>query len=158
MWAGQLGGEVLNLVLKHYIKQERPSCAQNSEKCHSKTNRRLDSAANGYGFPSSHSQYMGYFASFLMLHLYFRHRFSTTGSRILDQAWRAVIYLALILWALVVAYSRYVSRAMFHSLCETHLVGRKILPPLSQHRPDPMGFGNRRGARSLVLYSLRAIA
>jgi dolichyldiphosphatase len=56
---------------------------------------------------------MGYFASFLMLHLYFRHRFSTTGSRIVDQAWRVAIYLALLLWALVVAYSRYGSKAVF---------------------------------------------
>ncbi|KAJ7255479.1 hypothetical protein B0H12DRAFT_534387 [Mycena haematopus] len=100
MWAGQLAGEVLNLVLKHTIKQNRPSY----------------SAANGYGFPSSHSQYMGYFASFLILHLYFRHRFSTTGSHILDQLWRAVIYVALILWALVVAYSRFYLR--YHSIAQ----------------------------------------
>ncbi|KAJ7334252.1 hypothetical protein DFH08DRAFT_880627 [Mycena albidolilacea] len=100
MWAGQLAGEVLNLALKHAIKQNRPSY----------------SAANGYGFPSSHSQYMGYFASFLMLHLYFRHRFSTTGSRIVDQAWRIAIYLALLLWALVVAYSRFYLR--YHSVAQ----------------------------------------
>ncbi|KAJ6498337.1 PAP2 superfamily-domain-containing protein [Mycena vulgaris] len=100
MWAGQLAGEALNLVLKHAVKQNRPSY----------------SAANGYGFPSSHSQYMGYFASFLMLHLYFRHRFATTGYKILDQAWRAVIYLALSAWALVVAYSRYYLR--YHSIAQ----------------------------------------
>ncbi|KAJ7917522.1 PAP2-domain-containing protein [Mycena leptocephala] len=98
MWAGQLTGEALNLVLKHAIKQERPSY----------------SAANGYGFPSSHSQYMGYFASFLMLHLYFRHKFTSTGYRMLDQAWRAVIYTALTVWALVVAYSRFYLR--YHSI------------------------------------------
>ncbi|KAK7025196.1 acidPPc domain-containing protein [Favolaschia claudopus] len=100
MWLGQFAGEVLNLVLKHTIKQGRPSY----------------SAANGYGFPSSHSQYMGYFASFLILHLWFRHRFSSTGSRLLDQAFRAVIYLALISWALVVAYSRYYLR--YHSIAQ----------------------------------------
>ncbi|KAF7370501.1 acidPPc domain-containing protein [Mycena sanguinolenta] len=100
MWAGQLAGEVLNLALKHTIKQSRPSY----------------SAATGYGFPSSHSQYMGYFASFLILHLYFRHRFSTTGSQILDQAWRATIYVALMSWALAVAYSRFYLR--YHSIAQ----------------------------------------
>jgi hypothetical protein len=33
MWAGQLSGEALNLALKHAIKQERPSCAQNLDEC-----------------------------------------------------------------------------------------------------------------------------
>ncbi|KAJ6619874.1 hypothetical protein B0H10DRAFT_2023793 [Mycena sp. CBHHK59/15] len=93
MWAGQLAGEVLNL-------QDRPSY----------------SAANGYGFPSSHSQYMGYFASFLMLHLYFRHRFATTGYVILDRLWRAVLYIALTAWAVVVAYSRFYLR--YHSIAQ----------------------------------------
>ncbi|KAJ7105455.1 PAP2-domain-containing protein [Mycena crocata] len=100
MWAGQFAGEVLNLVLKHAIKQGRPSY----------------SAANGYGFPSSHSQYMGYFASFLMLHLYFRHRFATTGYKVLDWAWRAAIYTALAAWAFIVAYSRYYLR--YHSIAQ----------------------------------------
>ncbi|KAJ7043742.1 hypothetical protein C8F04DRAFT_1073156 [Mycena alexandri] len=100
MWAGQLAGEVLNLVLKHWIKQDRPSY----------------SAANGYGFPSSHSQYMGYFASFLMMHLYFRHRFASTGYRILDFAWRIALYAALAAWAFVVAYSRFYLR--YHSMAQ----------------------------------------
>ncbi|KAJ7117852.1 PAP2-domain-containing protein [Mycena epipterygia] len=102
MWAGQLAGEALNLVLKHAIKQERPSSP--------------DSAANGYGFPSSHSQYMGYFASFLMMHLFFRHKFASTGYRILDQAWRGVLYTALAAWALIVAYSRFYLR--YHSIAQ----------------------------------------
>jgi len=63
--------------------------------------------ANGYGFPSSHSQYMGYFAGFLMCHLYFRHRFSSTGFELLDRAWRVAIYLGLAGWTSAVAYSRY---------------------------------------------------
>jgi len=62
---------------------------------------------NGYGFPSSHSQYMGFFAAFLLCHLYFRHRFSSTGYPILDSAWRLFLYFAITFWAVVVAYSRY---------------------------------------------------
>ncbi|KAJ7180770.1 PAP2-domain-containing protein [Mycena filopes] len=100
MWIGQLAGEVLNLVLKHAIKQDRPSY----------------SAANGYGFPSSHSQYMGYFASFLMMHLYFRHRFATTGYKTLDLAFRAALYAGLAAWAFVVAYSRFYLR--YHSIAQ----------------------------------------
>lgn len=52
---------------------------------------------------------MGYFASFLVCHLYFRHRFISTGYRIVDVAWRATIYLAIVSWAALVAYSRSVN-------------------------------------------------
>lgn len=51
---------------------------------------------------------MGYFASFLVCHLYFRHRFASTGYPILDQLWRVVLYLGLLTWSGTVAYSRYV--------------------------------------------------
>ncbi|RDB23455.1 Dolichyldiphosphatase 1 [Hypsizygus marmoreus] len=91
MWAGQLAGEVLNWILKHAIKEGRP----------------IESIGNGYGFPSSHSQYMAYFASFLICHLYFRHRFASTGFWILDYAWRVTIYFGLIAWSGMVAYSRF---------------------------------------------------
>ncbi|OAX39604.1 hypothetical protein K503DRAFT_72546 [Rhizopogon vinicolor AM-OR11-026] len=92
MWAGQFLSEGFNLVLKHIIKQERPSDSQFH--------------LNGYGFPSSHSQYMGYFSAFLTCHMYFRHRFASTGSMLLDQFFRAVVYLGLAAWAGIVAYSR----------------------------------------------------
>ncbi|KAG2103140.1 uncharacterized protein F5147DRAFT_746768 [Suillus discolor] len=92
MWAGQLLSEALNLVLKHIFKQERPVDSQ----LH----------LNGYGFPSSHSQYMGYFSAFLICHVYFRHRFTSTGSIVLDQLFRIVVYLGLAAWCAIVAYSR----------------------------------------------------
>jgi len=91
MWAGQLFGEGLNYAIKHAVKQDRP----------------IESIGGGYGFPSSHSQYMGYFATFLICHVYFTHRFSTTGSKILDKLWRLVVYAGLLGWAGVVAYSRH---------------------------------------------------
>ena len=62
---------------------------------------------HGYGFPSSHSQYMGFFSAFLLSHLYFRHRFASSGSRFLDQAWRGLLYSAIAAWSVSVAYSRY---------------------------------------------------
>jgi len=65
------------------------------------------SVGNGYGFPSSHSQYMGYFATFLILHLHFRHKFAPNGVWIIDQAVRALVYIAIITLAGIVAYTRY---------------------------------------------------
>ncbi|KAH8833052.1 hypothetical protein DL96DRAFT_1584481 [Flagelloscypha sp. PMI_526] len=91
MWAGQFFGEGLNWVIKRIVKQERP----------------ILEIGDGYGFPSSHSQYMGYFTSFLVCHLYFRHRFASSGFPLLDQLWRICVYAALYGWAGVVAYSRY---------------------------------------------------
>jgi dolichyldiphosphatase len=51
---------------------------------------------------------MGYFASFLICHVYFRHRFTGTGNTFLDRAFRTTVYLGLAAWAAIVAYSRYV--------------------------------------------------
>ncbi|KAG6815884.1 hypothetical protein H0H87_010456 [Tephrocybe sp. NHM501043] len=90
MWAGQLAGEALNWFLKHAIKEDRP----------------IGSIGNGYGFPSSHSQYMAYFGSFLLCHMYFRHRFSSTGYPLIDELWRVAVYLGLTAWPSAVAYSR----------------------------------------------------
>jgi dolichyldiphosphatase len=51
---------------------------------------------------------MGFFASFLICHLYFRQRFTTgTGNRPLDSLGRPVLYSGILLWAVSVAYSRY---------------------------------------------------
>ncbi|TFY73163.1 hypothetical protein EWM64_g10848, partial [Hericium alpestre] len=91
MWAGQLLCELSNWIVKRAIKQERPN----------------DSVGTGYGFPSSHSQYMAYFATFLVLHLWFRHRFVSTGYWIVDKLFQLLIHAALIGWAAVVAYSRF---------------------------------------------------
>jgi len=90
MWAGQLLCEAFSWVIKRLVKQERP----------------VDSVGYGYGFPSSHSQYMAYFATFLLLHLHFRHRFVSTGHWLLDQLFKLAVHAALIGWAAVVAYSR----------------------------------------------------
>jgi dolichyldiphosphatase len=66
----------------------------------------------GYGFPSSHSQWMGYFATFLTCHLFFRHRFTPFGFTLLDTLIRLVAYVGVLGWAAAVVYSRYVSVLM----------------------------------------------
>ncbi|EAU86935.2 hypothetical protein CC1G_09792 [Coprinopsis cinerea okayama7 len=91
MWIGQFFGEGLNLVIKRIVKEERPNL----------------NIGDGYGFPSSHSQYMAYFTTFLYLHLFFSHRFTSTGSPLLDRLWRTTVYGVLAMWMGVVAYSRY---------------------------------------------------
>ena len=53
-FATLLGSEVLNLVMKHSIKQPRP----------------LGSYMTGYGMPSSHSQFMAFTVTYALLHLW----------------------------------------------------------------------------------------
>ncbi|KIP02267.1 hypothetical protein PHLGIDRAFT_112248 [Phlebiopsis gigantea 11061_1 CR5-6] len=91
MWAGQLLCEASNWVLKHIIKEERP----------------YYDMGPGYGFPSSHSQWMGYFAAFLVCHFTLRHRFVTTGFGLLDRARSVILYAGIIGCSAAVAFSRY---------------------------------------------------
>lgn len=115
MWAGQLAGEALNWFLKRAIKQDRPvGMFIIKAILNLGLTWNLESIGNGYGFPSSHSQYMAYFSSFLICHLYFRHRFASTGFPIIDRLFRATVYLALLLWTGAVAYSRYKSKKNYN--------------------------------------------
>lgn len=132
MWAGQFACEGFNWLLKRLIKQERPPglsllptplFVPVNSRTHLiyllysipfltrppltwSRSARKESLGSGYGFPSSHSQYMGYFSAFLIMHLFFRHRFQSSGYWVLDQLWRFVVYAALAGWAGVVCYSR----------------------------------------------------
>lgn len=58
MFAGQLACEALNFCLKRLIKEERP--------------KRMN--GKGYGMPSSHAQFVAFFAVSLALFLVFRHK------------------------------------------------------------------------------------
>ncbi|KAI9742071.1 MAG: hypothetical protein M1834_000461 [Cirrosporium novae-zelandiae] len=57
MFAGQLGCEALNFILKRWIREERPK----------------QMYGKGYGMPSSHSQFVVFFSLSLALFLLFRH-------------------------------------------------------------------------------------
>ncbi|KAJ3073097.1 Dolichyldiphosphatase 1 [Podochytrium sp. JEL0797] len=80
---GQLIGEVLNLGIKKIIRQPRPTLI----------------LGDGYGMPSSHSQFMAYFATCVVLHLY-------TKTAYKNPRWKHLITLATISLALMVQYSR----------------------------------------------------
>lgn len=57
MFAGQMGCEALNFLLKRLIKEERPK----------------QMYGKGYGMPSSHAQFLAYFSISLSLFLLIRH-------------------------------------------------------------------------------------
>ncbi|KAJ1306349.1 hypothetical protein OPQ81_007356 [Rhizoctonia solani] len=90
MWAGQLVNEGFNWVLKQIFREERPDMSH----------------GDGYGFPSSHSQYMGYFSAFLVTHFLTRHRFPKHPPRA-QIIHRAILCFGLVVWAGLVCYSRY---------------------------------------------------
>ncbi|PCH36313.1 PAP2-domain-containing protein [Wolfiporia cocos MD-104 SS10] len=91
MWAGQMLCEASNWVLKNLVRQQRPN----------------DDLGDGYGFPSSHSQWMGYFSTFLICHILCRHRFVSTGWHAVDLLWKTLVLTGLVTWAGAVAFSRY---------------------------------------------------
>ena len=69
---------------------------------------------------------MAYFATFLTCHLYLRHRFSSTGYTFLDRLWRVVVYVGVLAWAGLVAYSRYASLLVFtftYNILITRVIG-----------------------------------
>lgn len=64
MFAGQLACEAANFVLKRLLKQERPS--------------RIHKTGKGYGMPSSHAQFVAFWAVAMALFLLVRHTPSWT--------------------------------------------------------------------------------
>ncbi|KAF9891315.1 hypothetical protein FE257_004170 [Aspergillus nanangensis] len=64
MFAGQMGCEALNFVLKRIVKEERPK----------------QMLGKGYGMPSSHAQFMAFFAVYLGLFLLCRHTTASSQS------------------------------------------------------------------------------
>ncbi|KAL4776064.1 hypothetical protein BDW60DRAFT_203905 [Aspergillus nidulans var. acristatus] len=87
MFAGQLVCEALNFALKRIIKEERPK----------------QMFGKGYGMPSSHAQFVAFFAVYLTLFLIFRHAPSGANQSIM---FRIVASLGITLGAGAVAVSR----------------------------------------------------
>ncbi|KAI9337779.1 hypothetical protein BDR26DRAFT_863534 [Obelidium mucronatum] len=99
---GQLLGEVLNLAIKKVIKEPRPSSHP--------------MLSDGYGMPSSHSQFMAYFATCCLLHLYLKTSYK-------NPQWKHLVAFATISLAGIVQYSRI--HLEYHSVPQV-LVGIQI--------------------------------
>lgn len=83
MFAGQLACEALNFVLKRLIKEERPS--------------RLRFHGKGYGMPSSHAQFVLFWAVYGALFVAFRRRKGTNkveGTVVSLVCWAAAVAVA----------------------------------------------------------------
>ncbi|KAI7832746.1 PAP2 domain protein [Gamsiella multidivaricata] len=83
MFAGQLANEFVNQVLKRLFKQARPT----------------EYLGDGYGMPSSHSQFMAYFATYTAILMYRRGGAS-------DGFLPHLVSGCVVLWSALVVYSR----------------------------------------------------
>ncbi|KAF9431992.1 hypothetical protein BGZ76_011440 [Entomortierella beljakovae] len=86
MFAGQLANELLNLALKHLVKQARPT----------------EYLGDGYGMPSSHSQFMAYFATYMLILMY-RSGIESVVEAFVTHS----LCTATVIWSLLVVYSRF---------------------------------------------------
>lgn len=84
---------------------------------------------------------MAYFATFLVCHLYLRHRFSSSGYALLDGLWRVVVYAGVLAWAGLVAYSRYASLPAYTcTTCDILIFFVwQVLPWIPQRATDHLG-------------------
>ncbi|KAG0328590.1 hypothetical protein BG000_000421 [Podila horticola] len=83
MLGGQLLNEVVNQALKRLVKQARPT----------------EYLGDGYGMPSSHSQFMAYFATYMVILMY---RSGSDSNILMAHAVSAIV----VVWAILVVYSR----------------------------------------------------
>ncbi|KAL9936372.1 hypothetical protein V8E36_004440 [Tilletia maclaganii] len=110
---GQLGCEAINWGLKRLIRQPRPIGLSGV-------------AEEGYGMPSSHSQFMGFFAAFFVCHFVLHHpppRKPRTMVNTMRRIEHFTFIVLIILMSLVVCYSRYY--LLYHSVAQI-LVGASI--------------------------------
>ncbi|XP_077262236.1 dolichyldiphosphatase 1 isoform X1 [Temnothorax americanus] len=81
--------ECINYVLKHTIRQARPI--------------KRDGLYAEYGMPSTHAQFMWFFAAYATLFIYFRLNYNCT---IAERFWRTIVAIGCIVTAMLVTYSR----------------------------------------------------
>ncbi|KAK0546377.1 hypothetical protein OC861_004706 [Tilletia horrida] len=100
---GQLGCEAVNWGLKRLIRQPRPH----------------DHIGDGYGFPSSHSQFVGFFAAFFVCHFVLHHpppRKPRTLINTMRRIEHAIAIALIVVLSALVCYSRYY--LMYHSVAQ----------------------------------------
>lgn len=74
MAAGQVANEIFNNIVKDIIKQPRPFTFGDSFQ--------QDTVRSGYGMPSAHSQFMGFFATYTSLRYLYRWKALSNGKRL----------------------------------------------------------------------------
>ena len=105
MFAGQMACEALNWILKRYIREDRPT----------------QMLGKGYGMPSSHAQFVAFFAVYLGLWVVVRHdpwKTNESKTHVPTPMWQRVgLALAALGGAVAVAQSRmYVSMSCFTTI------------------------------------------
>jgi dolichyldiphosphatase len=75
MAAGQVVNDIVNNVVKNHIRQERPMKIVGFQE---------NGLRSGYGMPSAHSQFMGFFAVFLMLRIWLQWRGLTVQRKVVS--------------------------------------------------------------------------
>ncbi|ORX52959.1 PAP2-domain-containing protein [Piromyces finnis] len=99
---GQLLNEVFNGIIKNIIKEPRP---ESNFQIHDLffffniifTNQ---AAISGYGMPSSHSQFMFFFATYCIIYMFLKLKMK-------NNIWKYILSIVLICLATTVAFSRY---------------------------------------------------
>lgn len=127
---GQLTNEMLNMLLKNTIREQRPTNGMGA------TDR-----SQTYGMPSNHSQFQSFFTTFSLLFVMVRMKHKSFGFRFLLMA-------GLTSSCAAVIYSRFVFLFMYTSvLICFHFQDLLVVPYLAS------GF-SRSGGRSFVCVSL----
>ncbi|KAJ8688637.1 hypothetical protein QAD02_024432 [Eretmocerus hayati] len=90
-FGGVVGNEIINYVLKHTIQEPRPM--------------RRDGLYSEYGMPSTHAQFMWFFAAYMTLFVIFRLH-QSINSKISERFWRVLIIGICIASAVAVTYGR----------------------------------------------------
>lgn len=109
MFAGQMGCEALNWILKRIIKEERPRRMHNPavSRVTMLIGCWIEIHGKGYGMPSSHAQFVAFFSIYLTLFLLVRHEPHPTKTHTpLSLTHRLSLSVAALLSAAAVAGSR----------------------------------------------------
>ncbi|CAL1683113.1 unnamed protein product [Lasius platythorax] len=88
-FSGIIINDCINFVLKHTIREARPM--------------KRDGLYVEYGMPSTHAQFMWFFAAYATLFIYFRLNYNCT---IAERFWRTIVAVGCIITAILVTYSR----------------------------------------------------
>ncbi|XP_001607218.1 dolichyldiphosphatase 1 [Nasonia vitripennis] len=97
---GVTGNEIVNFLLKHTIQEARPM--------------RRDVLYSEYGMPSTHAQFMWFFAAYMTLFVLIRLH-QSNNSTISERFWRVLIIAVCIASAGLVTYSRIYLQYHSHS-------------------------------------------